>query len=520
MIRTGFHALTAVAWAAFVLPLFCFPESPSAQALNGRPDLDIAADSPARETLRRIQTRTGALLPAQAFPQAGSALGRYLEGKRLRSADSAALLFSLPGLRREAVLWSDSVRGHSLFLSPAVELGWHGETHADSNDGARLAGLGGSLYGRVAPRLSYFTRGMIYTEYTDKAQFTHQFNPEFGETYSVEKGSGDSLLMDRTFNRFECYLLAELPWGFTLKAGRDRVHTGPGYFSSLMATKDTPPYWLLEARLEFADWLSMDNYLLRMTDTRHGIEKFANLHRFEFRPLRGLSVAFQDIVIYQDRGPDARYALPLAPLTFTESDMGGPDNSAMGFDFLYSGIRNLSFWGELFIDDLLGPSSFYDDFWENRWAGLAGIQVTSPLPRVDADLVVEYGHVEPWTYNGRQPQTSFKHFNAPSASRLGPDSRTLDAQLSYRPFKWLEIRERLDFTDKGLGRPGTLGAIHADSLDGLVKEWLGGPVSERRVWRQDVGLLWSQWLAARLEWSMDFADRERNGIAASLRAVW
>ncbi|MDQ3001294.1 MAG: capsule assembly Wzi family protein, partial [Fibrobacterota bacterium] len=482
-----------------------------------KPVLDIAADNPLFETLRRIQTRSASLMPTQAFPQTDRSLVGYLGPQSIRSADSASLLMYLPVQRREWQQWSDSARGHSLFISPAMEAGWRGESHADSNDGATLAGVGGKVYGRLGDRLSFFSRGMVYTEYTDKSQFTHQFSPEMGETYSVEKGAGDSLLMDRSFNRFESYVLAGLPWGITLKAGRDRVHMGPGYFTSLMATRDTPPYWLLEARIDFAPWLSLDNHLLRMTDTDHKIEKYANLHRFEFRPLRSLNIGFNDIVIYQDRGPDPRYFLPLVPLTFVESGIGGPDNSAMGFDFLFAGIRNVSVWGELFIDDLLGPTSFFDDFWENRWAGLAGFQVTSPLHWLDADLVMEYGHVEPWTYNGRQPQTSFKHFNVPSASRLGPDSRTWETQVSLRPWRWLEFRERFQWFDKGRGRSGTLGTIHEDAVDGMTKTHLAENVFSQRIFETSVRVLYGQYLAGSLAW---VADAEGSRFSVSTLVTW
>jgi hypothetical protein len=496
-----------------------FPVS-AVRADEGKPALDISATSPVFESLRRIQTRSGSLLPSQAFPQSDRAVERWLGGASVFPADSAAMNLYLPGRRREAIHWNDSARAHSLFISPALDLAWHGDTHPDSNDGSRSAGVGGVLYGSVGPRLTFYSRGLAYTEFTDKAQFSHQFNPEFGETYSVEKGAGDSLLKDRTFNRFESYALVELPWGVTLKAGRDRVHMGPGYFSSLMATRDTPPYYLAEARIDFAPWLSLDNYLLSMTDTRHDIDKFANLHRFEFKPFRGLSLAFQDIVIYQDRAPDWRYVLPLAPLTFAESDNGGLDNSAMGFDFMYSGIRNVSIWGELFVDDLLGPTSFFDDFWENRWAGLAGFQVTSPLPWLDADLVMEYQHVEPWTYNGRRPQTSFKQFNVPSASKLGPDSRAFDAQLSYRPVKWLELRERLGWYDKGRGRSGTLGTIHDDAIDGQTKDYLSEDVLSQRILESSVGFQYGQYVSARLTWARDFGDLGGGALRSDLQLAW
>jgi hypothetical protein len=483
------------------------------------PESDVSATSPAFHALRRIQTRSAALFPGQAFPQSEPSLERYLAGKSVSSADSEQLGFALPGMRRELARWSDTARGHSLSLSPSVEMAWRGSAHEDSNDGSRLGGLGGFLYGRAAPWLSFYSHGMVYTEFTDKAQFTHQFNSDFGETYSVKKGAGDSLLPDRTFNRFEFYVIAEFSW-ITLKAGRDRIHTGPGYFSSLMASRDAPPYYLMEARINFAPWLTLDNYLLQMVDTRFEVRKYANLHRFEFKPLPGLSLAFQDIVIYQDRDPDWRYSLPLAPLTFTESDLGGPDNSAMAFDFLYAGTANFSLWGELFIDDLLSPTSFFDDFWENRWAGLTGFQVTSPFTGFDADLVVEYGHVEPWTYNGRKEHTSFKHFNVPSASRLGPDSRTIDARFAYRPTDWCELSERIEFSDKGLGRSGSLGVIHVDSIDGLEKEWLGGNTAARRIWRQAVALRYGRRLTGSFEWEMDFGNERTRRLSATLTATW
>lgn len=490
----------------------------SIAAADPGPTLDISADSPALQALRRIQTRSALLLPSQAFPQTDGFLPTWLDSSSALPGDSAILAFWLPRLRPSRLGWHDLARGNSLAVIPMLEAGWRGISEPDSG-GSRLLGVGGTVDGNLGPRLTFHTHALVYTEWTDKAQFTHQYSPDLGETYSVEKGAGDSLLSARSFNRFECYALADLPWGITLKAGRDRVHMGPGYFTDLTASRDTPPYWLVEARVDFAPWLSLDDYLLAMTDTDYDILKYANLHRFEFKPVRGFSLAFKDIVIYQDRDPDWTYAIPLVPLTFSEANGGGRDNAGLGFDFLYSGLRNVSVWGDLFVDDLLGPTSFFDDFWENRWAGLAGFQVTSPFPRFDADLVVEYGHVEPWTYNGRKPQTSFKHFNVPSASRLGPDSRTWDTRLSWRPIRQLEASERFSWTDKGLGRPGTLGAIHSDALDGQTKAFLGGPVESHRIWESSVRWLWDAHFSGTLSWTFDAAD-ESHQAGAWVLAQW
>lgn len=484
---------------------------------DSKPDLDVGADSPLLPLIRRAQTRLDSLAPA--FPQRFGPLETYLSGASSTPADRLQMDFFIPARRHEAVAWADSTSNNSFFLSPLAEAAYAWRDRPDSTGWSASGGVGMEIYGRLGPRLSFYSRGLAYTEDTDRKQFTHQYDPNFGETYSVEKGAGDSLLSSRTFNRFTAYALWDLP-GFTLKVGRDHVRMGPGYFSSMLAGSDTPPYWLAEARIEFAPWLRLDDYLLSMTDTDHAIRKYANLHRFEFRPLAGLELAFQDIVIYQDRDPDWRYALPLAPLAFVEADEGGRDNAAMGFDFMYGGARNLSVWGELFIDDLLGPGSFFDSFWENRWAALAGFQVTSPLPWLDADAVVEWSHVEPWTYIGRQPQTSFRHFNVPSASKLGPDSRSLDAQLSYRPWPWLELCSHFEANDKGMGRQATLGVVHDNTIDGTSKRFLGGGVVSQRLWTQEAHWIVTRFLTGSMAWMRDYGDASYDALLLGAEARW
>ncbi|MEO6095967.1 MAG: capsule assembly Wzi family protein [Fibrobacteria bacterium] len=472
-----------------------------------KPDLDLPADSPVMESLRRVQSRTGTVLPSQASPLRESAVLKAGAGA-WSPFDSSLNATELRALRPSLVFWSDPLRGHDFRLSPVARVGFLAnsqstslsDSNSDSEQTAFLTGMGITVSGKAFSRLSFYSHAVIYTEFTDRAQFTHQFDPRFGETYSVEKSAGDSLLKDRTFNRFENYLLLDLPW-ITLKAGRDRVRMGPGYFSSSMAGAGTPPYYMLEARIDFAPWLSLDDYLLKMTDTDYDIRKYANLHRFEFKPRPWLEIGFQDIVIYQDRDPDWAYLLPLVPLSFAEANNGGRDNAAMGFDFLCARIKNLSFWGEVFIDDLVGPATFFDGFWENRWSGLAGFQAVSPWPEADADLVVEYGHVEPWTYNGRKPQTSFRHYNVSSASKLGPDSRSLDVQASYRPTAWLQLRSRAEWNEKGIGRGATLGTIHDDALDGTDKEFLGGATLLETRFTQETSLLWRSFVQVRLRWT-------------------
>ncbi|MBF0431209.1 MAG: hypothetical protein HQK83_08030 [Fibrobacteria bacterium] len=360
----------------------------------------------------------------------------------------------------------DSTRLHSFYASPHGSYGY-----SDSTSYSNRLEMGLRVYGNVKQNLTFYSHGRIFGDWTGEKQYDHQFDPDFGETCSAEIGADGEMSTSRTCNRFEHYIIVDFPW-LSLKLGRDHVHMGPGYFSSLTATRNTPPYYLMEGRIDFADWLSLDNYFLKMTDSDHSIRKYMHIHRFEFKGFKSLSLAFQDVVIYQERDIDWKYILPLTPFAFSEDNTGGRDNDAMSFDFLYAGLPFVSVWGEVFIDDLLGPGTFFDDFWENRWALLGGFQVVSPWESFDADLVMEYSRVEPWNYNGRQSYTSFRHFNVPSASKLGPDSRSVNIQLSYRPLNWLQIREHLEFNAKGTDRGSNLGTIHDDDIDGKTKVFL------------------------------------------------
>jgi hypothetical protein len=483
------------------------------------PPLEIPSRDPAFADLRRIEARSGVLLPGQSFPQPIRPARAWLESRALTPWDSARLLARFPfATVGEAVRWDDSARGNLFLLSPLAEAAGEAGTAGDTSPDLGRMALGARIYGTVGGRLGWYTHALAYTEWADRELWSHQFDPENGETYSVEKGAGDVLLAMRTYNRFEYYLRYDQDW-WSIKAGRDHLHAGPGYFSSLTATRETPPYYQAAAHIDFAPWLALDDIVLKMTDSSYDVQKYANLHRFTFRPSASVQFGYEDLVIYQDRDPDPAYLLPFVPLTFSEANSGGRDNASMAFDAVWAAPGGLMLWGQLFLDDLLGPTSIYDDFWENRWAGLAGFQWVLPSAWADADLVFEYSHVEPWTYNGRETHTSFKHYDVASASKLGPDSRSLDAQASWRFMRNWQARAHWEWDTKGTGRPGTLGTIHDNAIDGQTKEWLK---DARSTWRstQEISWFFRRYAEARIWWTETWGSDNGRRFGAEMRTGW
>ncbi len=428
---------------------------------------DFPSSPQNREFIKRVQTRSQKIIPLQQFPLPQNVWEDFVNQNLFTPADSYFFSTSFP--RYDKTLLSYSGK-NSLKFSPVFELSLE-----DTSEFVVSPSVGGLLFGTVGKNLSLYSRASVRVDLATQNMYHHQFDPSQGETCSVSVDGTRDLQAERTCATFESYFIWNWQW-LSLKTGRDKIHMGPGYFSSLTAGDHTAPYFLLDARVDFAPWLHHNNMILRMVDSNYDVQKYLHIHRFEFKPSRAWHIAFQDMVIYQERDIEASYILPLVPLAFLEDNTGGRDNDALSLDVSFSGIRNFSLWGEIFIDDLQDVTSIFSSFWENRWAGLVGFQLTSPWLSQDFDIVVEYHRIEPWTYNGRQAYTSFRHFDKPSANIYGPNSQSLNTKISYRPVKWIELGEHFEFSEKGTDRGSKIGEIHDRQGfdDPEKKEWLGG----------------------------------------------
>jgi hypothetical protein len=480
--------------------------------------LEVSPNSESFLVLRRNQAKLDHNLFSQNFPQSMAYGTSHFSLGKLSAYDSYFLANTFPWNQKALFNWQDP-NGIRQFRFSALARIVGGKDQSANVFGKSLqTAIGFRIYGQINPSLRFFSQGEVYREETDSNQFLHQFDPDFGETCATEQ-TGTVKQKSRTCARYTSYLLWDVSWA-QFKVGRDHLHMGPGYFSSLMFTKNTPPYYLVNMRIPFSDWLYVDNYIVKMVDSDHSIEKYAHVHRFEFKPTKSLSIAFQDMVLYSGRSVDYQYALPLTPLLFVEDNTGGRDNDALGIDVMYSGLPYVSLWGELFIDDLLSPTSFFDDFWENRWAALAGVQVVSPWETFDGDVVIEASRVEPWTYLGRSSTTSFRHFNVPSASKLGPDSWTLDIQVSYRPWKHLEWVEYLEFSEKGTQDGAVLGSVHNNEQHGTTKKFLDGNTIRNNKWSHEFKYQYLSYLTGSIGFTQDLSDWGISGYWLEVNMEW
>jgi hypothetical protein len=166
------------------------------------------------------------------------------------------------------------------------------------------------------------------------------------------------------------------------------------------------------------------------------------------------------------RGVEWAYLIPFVPFKFTEHYLGDRDNAGMSFDFNLCYPAGFRWYGELFLDDLTAPWTFWTSDWGNKWAFTVGGRWFGALLKKDVAASAEYSRIEPWVYTHFYGAShNFQHFNASLGSPLGPnaDALTLTAESEVVP----KITAGLSFVNirkNSVARGGQINEVFQDSL--------------------------------------------------------
>lgn len=460
----------------------------SAQLPTG---LDWPADPDVVESLNRISSRAGIVLPFQGWPISTSQVRAFISQASAVDAVSSAdsmYLSEIIDSSKELKRWVRRDTNFFLAIEPQVL----GEIRQDSSLRRTLGSLGGRLYGSLNGEIRYFSRALISTELANQEIYYDRYQDPDGEPSGVSLDPTDSnnLFEKRTFARYICWVQWQKNW-LNIKFGRDALQHGPGEWTGLSTSRFAAPNTFLDFRADLFQWLTIQSTTIKLlpSDIQGGSRlptwfegdsrKWMHIHRYEIRPATWMSLAFQDQVVYPDSaGISPEYFLPLAPIFFTQDLEGNGPNAAMQFDWRFGLVPNFSLWGVLYIDDLDGPESvFGDDHWLNRWAALLGFEIVSPFKKIDADVTAEVSIVRPWTFTeARSNGCTFASYGRPIGSEGGADSRSIHFRLAYRPTRYIAISPEYENQESGLGRGGKLGLRHDDAIDGsytgvLERSW-------------------------------------------------
>jgi len=285
----------------------------------------------------------------------------------------------------------------------------------------------------------------------------------------------------------DAYIVFGKP-NLNLQFGKDTVRWGPGYHGVIGLYSVEPTFDLvrLRAKMWKLNFVSVLGFLRDDLNKEHRSDvpkKYLSAHRLEIVPYPGICIGWQEVYIYAEQ-LHMQLLNPIMPYQMTEDYLGDVGNNTMEGDIEIALIPNMKVYTALFLDDFHPKYSpfRYPGF---KWAILGGIMIAVPFGSNDANIVLEYARVEPWTYTHRGVNqdppmpTAYKHFNEPLGHWIGPNSDDLFIQMGWQFMK--NMRADVSFNRIRHGEVGgSIYYAYRSDVDGQEKRFLGGIVEDTK----------------------------------------
>lgn len=353
---------------------------------------------------------------------------------------------------REGGTWTflDSGHGGRLDISPLAGLEYrYRDEHVQAFDPGILA------TGGIGP-VSFHLDARMFTEAHQDAG-----HPSYDrEVLDRQDEEQSGTLAYTSYARYRSNASYDWSWG-RLTVARDAAHWGPGMFHNLVFHQDAVPFNQLVFTTSLGPFTVSSLYgSLRIQGDGSGdypadtLARNLYAHRYEWRISRNWLAGISEQLILS--GASAPFAFtPILPLFMAKGfEQERSNNGGIAGDLSYRIPGKGHLYAEFLIDDILSPTSLFDDFWGNKWAWMAGAHGILPLGRYQAGLVGEYSRVEPWVYTSYERDThQAANAGFPLGNQLGPNSQafTLKGYLGLPDAFHLSGRVDLQWKGDDLG---------------------------------------------------------------------
>ena len=242
------------------------------------------------------------------------------------------------------------------------------------------------------------------------------------------------------------YFILKLPW-FEVEVGRNNAKWGPGYRGSLALSAQNPLFDMIKLKVPFKrfQFTAFHGNL----NSSYG-RKYLAAHRLDIQIAPWLYVAGSEAVVYGNRGMEFQYLNPIMPYHVAEHHLGDKDNNTISFDFTAFPMKNLKFYGELFLDDYTLSENFFK-YYGNKWAFLSGAFWIEPFGLKNIDLRLEFARVEPFVYTHKDSMNIYQNYDQSIGHWLGPNAENWYFEINYNPTRDLSFALSLERVRKGEG---------------------------------------------------------------------
>lgn len=380
----------------------------------------IPLENPLNWWLYILETATDELLPGTLpSPAEGELLS---EGVRIDGFEGPSWLMAETGLREQGPLriGSFGISAHGSVAGEVLTFGDAVETRAGVT-GAFRVDLLDDLF--MEERVSLWTG-------SDELPPDH-FSPYHD---GVEKGR--HLYVD-------CGYLQWDPSPVTLAFGRIPQRWGPGRFTQLLISDNSPPMDMMRFSVHLGDILTFTG----LTSTINSDSAvYLTAHRVDLKLRSNLRLGINESILYTASGLDFAYMNPFIPWYPVQWNERVDDNAFLSFDAVWKPIQGLEAYGELLIDDIQYESI------GNRPDKLGWtLGLTGSLARAGLGGVLEYTRIDRYVYSQRLPRNFYLHHGAIIGSAMGPDADRVTLSVGTAAAWPLLIRVGADHTRHGEG---------------------------------------------------------------------
>jgi hypothetical protein len=275
-----------------------------------------------------------------------------------------------------------------------------GEALSIDGDLETRAGCTGRLFIKFVPGLSIDERLSLWTG-------SDELPPDHFSPFHQGMEKGRHLYVDWG------YLLWD-GGSFSAGLGRMPQKWGPGRFTQLLISDNSPPLDMLKLELDLWNTLAFTG-LTATVDSDSGTYLVA--HRLDIRPMDNLRIGLSESILFKSSGLDLAYMNPVIPWYPVQWNEREDDNAFISMDASWKPASGLELYGEFLIDDIQYEN---DGDRPNKLGLTAG--VSGYLQPLELGTVLEYTRIDRYVYSQRRPCNYYLHHGAIIGSGLGPDA--------------------------------------------------------------------------------------------------
>lgn len=245
-----------------------------------------------------------------------------------------------------------------------------------------------------------------------------------------------------------------------VQVGYGKNFVGNGYRSVLLSDfAFNYPYVKITATLGAVQYSVMwaqfeDLYSTEFDDETPYPKKYGVFHYLDWNVNKRLSLGLFENIMWEPRGGEWSYFIPILFLRPAEYNNGSPDKVLLGLNGSYKVTKQLVAYGQLAINEFTLREVFSGKgYWANKIAGQIGLRSFDILNVKNLNATVEFNSVRPYTYSASKRIKNYGHYNAPLAHPFGANFREYLAIVNYRYNRW-EARMQANFANYGLDENG------------------------------------------------------------------